>query len=109
MKLLAAAVAAVPLALALAPAAGGAAVTKTVVVKDIDFKPRSVVVRKGTTVRWAFRDGAVAHNVVSRGRLRFKRSPTRTSGSHSVRFRRAGTYRYVCTLHPGMAGRITVR
>ena len=86
-----------------------AAGTRSVVVEDIDFKPRSVTVRKGTTVRWSFRDGPTEHNVISRGRPRFAGSPEKTTGTYSVRFRRSGTYRYVCTLHPGMAGRVVVR
>jgi plastocyanin len=89
--------------------AGDAAGTRTVVVEDIDYKPGTVTVRKGTTVRWSFRDDPTEHNVRSRGRPRFTGSPVRLAGTHSVRFRRAGTYRYVCTLHPGMAGRVVVR
>jgi len=88
---------------------GGAAGTRIVEIEDIAFKPRSVSVRKDTTVRWAFQDEATAHNVVSRGRPRFTSSPVKSRGTYSFRFRRAGTYRYVCTLHPGMAGRVVVR
>jgi len=33
----------------------------------------------------------------------------RSSGSQSRTFKSAGTYRYACTLDPGMSGRITVR
>ena len=89
--------------------AGGAAATRGVEIEDIDFKPGRVVVRKGATVRWTFADGSTAHNVVSRGAKRFKSSPVKSQGTYSVRFRRKGTYRYVCTLHPGMAGRVVVR
>ena len=87
----------------------GAAGTRVVEIKDIDFTPSALKVTKGTTVRWEFEDDATAHNVRSRGTRRFRSSPTKSSGSYSVRFRRAGTYRYVCTLHPGMAGRVVVR
>jgi plastocyanin len=51
----------------------------------------------------------VSHNVTSRGAPRFRSSPTKMTGTWSVRFAKAGTYRYVCTLHPGMAGRVVVR
>jgi plastocyanin len=87
----------------------GAAGPRTVVVENIDFQPRAAKITKGATVRWSFRDGATPHNVVSRGTPRFRSSPVKTRGSYEVRFRRAGTYRYVCTLHPGMAGRVVVR
>ncbi len=89
--------------------AGDAAGTRTVVVEDIDFKPSSVTVRKGSTVRWSFRDDPTEHNVRSRGRPRFTGSAVKLAGTHSVRFRRPGSYRYVCTLHPGMSGRVVVR
>jgi plastocyanin len=88
---------------------GDAAGTRTVEVEDIDFKPGVVTIRKGSTVRWSFRDGPTEHNVRSRGRPRFTGSPVKLGGTHTVRFRRSGTYRYVCTLHPGMAGRVVVR
>jgi plastocyanin len=30
------------------------------------------------------------------------------TGTYTVRFRRPGTYRYVCTIHPNMRGRVIV-
>ena len=59
-------------------------------------------------MKFAFRDDSTAHDVVSRGTKRFKPIGVRSSGTQSRKFTSAGTYRYVCTLHPGMAGRITV-
>ena len=95
-------------AAALPPAAH--ARTKEVVLEDIDFKPGTVKIRKGDRVRWIWKDGPyTAHNVRSRGKRRFKGSSTKKEGRHTVRFRRSGTYRYVCTLHPGMAGKVVVR
>jgi plastocyanin len=41
--------------------------------------------------------------------LRFRSSPTKTTGTYSVRFTRTGTYRYECTIHPAsMRGTIIV-
>ena len=40
---------------------------------------------------------------------RFTSIGNRTTGSPTRTFTRAGTYRYECTLHPGMTGRISVR
>jgi plastocyanin len=102
-------------ALAIAAVAGtvttaaGAGATRTVALKDISFAPRSLTIARGTTVRFAFRDGDTTHNVTSTAGRRFKTIPNRSSGSASRTFRRAGIYRYECTLHPGMTGRITVR
>ena len=99
-----------PLAGALAlPQSVGAARTVDVALEDVEFKPSTVRVKRGDSVRWTWRDGATPHNVRSRGSRRFKGSSTRTEGRHTVRFSRSGTYRYVCTVHLGMDGRVVVR
>lgn len=87
----------------------GAAGSKTVSLKDIATSPKSLSISKGTKVIFAFRDEGTTHNVKSTGSKRFTTIGNRTSGSPSRTFSRAGTYRYECTLHPGMTGRITVR
>ena len=91
------------------PAAAGPRAARTVTLQDISFAPRSLTVSRGATVRFAFRDGDTTHNVTSTGGRRFQTIANRSSGSVARTFRRAGTYRYACTLHPGMTGRITVR
>jgi plastocyanin len=90
-------------------AASGAAGSRTVTLKNIAFSPKSLSVSKGTSVTFAFRDGSTIHNVVSTGSKRFKSISNRSSGTQKRTFTSAGTYRYQCTLHPGMTGRITVR
>ncbi len=93
---------------AAAPAAD-AARTRTVVLEDIAFSPEVARLARGDRVRWVWRDGATPHNVRSRGARRFQGSTTKVEGSHTVRFARAGVYRYVCTIHLGMAGKVVVR
>ena len=85
------------------------AATRGVVLRDIAFKPATVKIHRGDRVRWRWDDGDTPHNVTSRGKARFTSSTTKSSGTYVVRFRRPGTYRYVCTIHPGMAGRVIVR
>ncbi len=102
------------LALISAAALGGQAAVsgaagRTVTLKNIAFSPKSVAISRGSSITFAFRDGSTTHNVVSTGSRRFKGISSRTSGSQRRTFTRAGTYRYECTLHPGMTGRITVR
>lgn len=106
----------VALALAAAGSIGTAAVnvaqassTKTVHVADIDFSPHRLVVSRGTTVRWSFEDKNTPHNVTSRGAKHFRSSPTKQSGTYSVRFTKPGTYTYVCTIHFNMKASIVVR
>jgi plastocyanin len=84
---------------------GHAAVT----LRDIAFTPATVRVAKGATVTWTWRDGRVSHNVRSTGTRRFKGSPTKAAGTYRVRFTKAGTYRYECTIHLGMTGKVVVR
>jgi plastocyanin len=86
-----------------------AATGKSVVLRNIAFSPAKLTVSRGTTVTFRFRDEDTNHNVKSVGAKRFKGSTTKASGTHVVRFSRAGVYRYVCNLHPGMRGVITVR
>lgn len=87
----------------------GAARTAAVSLEDVRFAPETVRIKRGDRVRWTWNDGATPHDVTSRGTRRFKSSSVKTRGQHVVRFTRAGTHRYVCTIHPGMDGRIVVR
>ena len=97
-------------ALVVAGASGaGAATTKQVVIKDIEFTPTTVRITKGSKVTWAWRDENVPHNVASRGAKRFRSSGTNNEGTHTVRFTKTGTYRYVCTIHANMSGKVIVR
>jgi plastocyanin len=78
--------------------------------RDFAFTPAVVRVRTGRRVTWTWRDGPyVLHDLRSVGRPRFRGSAERREGSYTVRFTRAGTYRYLCTLHAGMTGRVVVR
>lgn len=102
------AVAVLVLALAL-PSTLSAAGTRTVRLEDFKFQPSTLRIKKGDTVVWRFRDG-VPHDVTSEGSRRFKSSKIKSTGTHRVRFTRAGTYRYICTVHPvTMKGKVVVR
>lgn len=100
----------VALALAGQNALSSAAATKTIKVRDDLFSPKTARIAKNTLVTWRW-SGENPHNVVSRGAKRFKSSTLKKSGVHRFRFKKAGTYRYVCTIHEsdGMTGRIIVR
>jgi plastocyanin len=83
-----------------APATG---VTE-VVAKDLRFQPPAIQVPPGTEVTWRFDDGSVPHNVKGDGFV----SKNQTRGTFAHRFDRPGDYRYTCTLHAGMDGRVVV-
>jgi plastocyanin len=84
------------------------AATKTVAVDDNVFKPRTLNVKRGDTVRWRW-VGEAPHNVVvTRGPVRFQ-SRLQTRGTYSRKMTRKGTYRILCTIHPGMGMTLRVR
>jgi plastocyanin len=104
MRKLIALLAAAGIAAAIAtPALGAGASVK---VGDNFFRAKTVRITKGSTVTWKW-VGSDSHNVVFHG---FK-SRLQNKGTYRHRFTKAGTYRYVCTLHSdrGMKGTVIVR
>jgi plastocyanin len=93
-----------PGALAAGPAAH-AAKTTTVTLKNISFTKSTVKISRGASVKWVWRDGSTPHNVT----FSTKHSKTQQSGSYTLKFAKAGTFRYHCTIHPGMDGKVVVR
>jgi plastocyanin len=68
---------------------------------DNFFKPTKLTVTAGTTVTFTW-TGSNMHNVkVTSGPQKFK-SPNQSSGTYTFTFTKAGTYKIVCTFHPGM-------
>ena len=75
---------------------------------QLAFTPQTLDIATGETVTWVF--GSTAHNVTfaqTAGR------PTDIPGQNANTaigrtFATAGTFPYVCTLHPGMSGTIVV-
>lgn len=92
---------------ALASGGGHAASGHTVTLKSIRYHPGTLGIKRGDTVTWLWQDKGREHNVTGKG---FK-SRTMAKGSFTVRFTRAGTYNYHCTIHvlEGMVGKIVVR
>jgi len=77
-------------------------------VKRNRFVPDTVTIKVGQSVRVFDTDPDAPHNFVVDG---VGRSPTLEQGdSFSLRFDKAGTYRFVCTFHEarGMVGTVTV-
>jgi plastocyanin len=97
--------AALAVAIAAQPAA---AATARVEVGDYFFKKRSITIDRLDRVRWAW-VGRDLHDVtVTRGPRKFH-SSTKRRGSYTKRFRKRGTYRYICTVHPiDMRGKVVV-
>ena len=105
------AIAAVALLLALAGAGSAGSATKGVLVDDNAFMRSgkalgTLTIRRNDIVKWTW-VGENPHNVYINSRTR---SATQTTGTYRKRFRRAGRYTVLCTLHPNtMRMRVRVR
>lgn len=80
----------------------------TVTVKMINFtySPDPLTVPVGTSVRWVNYDDD-QHNVVSDDKS-FKSKLLDKNQEYSYTFTKKGTYRYICSIHPKMVGKVTV-
>jgi plastocyanin len=103
-KMLSHALLAATLALPLPAAAADA---DTVVMKNFDFAPMALTVTAGTTVTWRNADGE-PHTVVSADGL-FRSAALDSNESFTFTFAKAGTFKYVCSIHPRMVGTIIVK
>jgi amicyanin len=75
-------------------------------IDNFAFAPEALTVSTGTTVTWTNRDD-IPHSIVENNGL-FHSQAFDTDGSYSYTFNKAGTYDYICGLHPHMKGKIVV-
>lgn len=68
------------------------------------FKPDSVTIASGDTVKWTNMDSA-GHDVSGTD---FKSSLLQKGDSYEHQFTKSGIYDYICSVHPGMKGTIKV-
>jgi plastocyanin len=73
------------------------------------FSPATVTVHPGTTVKWVDAN-STPHNIVGQGAAVsvINRTAINTN-PYAVKFTKAGTYHYLCQIHPGMVGTVIVR
>jgi len=96
-----------------APASGSSSTASpsgavTIHMQNIQFNPKSQTVKVGQKVTWVNED-TVAHNVTAQSGGTFKSSTFGQGQSFSFTPTKAGTITYVCTIHPGMTGTLTVK
>jgi plastocyanin len=85
--------------------------TATVVAgNNLKFTPETVRARVGTLALTMTIRGGVPHNLSFSDSAVGPALPTIPSGSRTqdFRFDKAGTYRFLCTIHPGMVGQVIV-
>ena len=75
--------------------------------QNIQFAPKDTTVKVGQKVKWVNED-SVDHNVTADSGADFKSDNFGKGGSFEFTPDKAGTIKYVCTLHPGMTATLTV-
>jgi plastocyanin len=89
-----------------APAATGG--SAKVSMKDIKFNPGTVKISAGDTVTWT-NDDSVGHDVTGDGFKSGDAGGISQGGTFEHKFDKAGTFKYKCTVHPGMTGEVDVK
>lgn len=86
-------------------AAGGGVSIEAI---DITFKPQTATAKVGEKVTWTNKD-QIAHTVTSRtGPEKFDSGTLSGGDTFSFTPKKAGTYQYVCLIHPSQTGTLTV-
>ena len=75
--------------------------------QNIAFDPKAVTVKVGQKVTWT-NDDSVDHNVTSQSGETIKSQNFGKGATFSFTPTKAGTIKYVCTIHPGMDATLTV-
>ena len=89
-----------------APAAKGG--SGDVTMKDIKFHPDKVSIKKGQTVVWT-NDDSVGHDVTADSFQSGSPGGIENGQTFQHKFPKAGTFKYQCSVHPGMTGQVVVK
>jgi plastocyanin len=81
--------------------------TKMVSIDNFTFSAKELTVAVGSTVRWINHDD-IPHSIVA-GNTAFRSKALDTDDVYSFTFTSAGTFDYLCGLHPLMTGTIIVK
>jgi plastocyanin len=76
--------------------------------EGIKFNPASVTVKAGDKVTWTNKD-SVGHDVTGDNFKSGDSGGMQNGDTFSQTFDKKGTFDYVCTVHPGMKGSVTVK
>jgi plastocyanin len=80
----------------------------TVTIKNFAFHPASLTITPGTKVTFVQED-SIVHNATATGANAFHTPNLNVGQKYTVTFTKAGTYNYICTIHPTqMHGTIVV-
>jgi plastocyanin len=76
-------------------------------IDNFKFGPGQLTVGKGTSVTWTNEDD-IPHSIVLTA-LGVRSKPLDTDKAFTYQFDKAGTYSYICGLHPFMHGQVVVK
>jgi len=77
-------------------------------IKDNFFEPDSLAVDSGATVTWK-NQGSASHTVTSDSSGYFSSPTLSTDDSFSFTFQKKGAFKYHCSIHTSMTGKIVVK
>ncbi len=89
------------------PAAAWSDGSAQVKIDNFTFGPGKLTVDKGTVVTWTNQDD-IPHTIVLTA-LGVRSKALDTDKAFTYQFNKAGTFSYVCGLHPQMHGQVVVR
>jgi plastocyanin len=95
------------LACLIGPTAARSDAAAQVRIDNFTFGPAKLVVDKGTAVTWTNQDD-IPHSIVLTA-IGIRSKALDTDKSFTYQFDKAGTFSYVCGLHPQMHGQIVVK
>ncbi len=89
------------------PAAATSGASVSVGIKDIKFVPASSTAKVGQKIVWTNNE-AIVHNVTATEGADFESDSLNEGDTFDYTPEKAGAIAYVCTIHPGQNGSITV-
>jgi plastocyanin len=95
------------LACLIAPVAARSDATGQVTIDNFTFTPAKLTVARGSQVTWTNRDD-IPHTIVLTT-IGVRSKALDTDNSFTYQFDKAGTFAYVCGLHPQMHGQVVVK
>jgi plastocyanin len=90
------------------PAAASSGGGVAIKMQNIAFDPKAVTVKVGQKITWT-NDDSTDHNVTAQSGADFKSKDFGKGATFEFTPDKAGTIKYVCTIHPGMTATITVQ
>jgi plastocyanin len=95
------------LACLIVPSAARSNVAAELKIDNFKFGPEKLAVAKGTDVTWTNQDD-IPHSIVLTA-LGVRSNVLDTDKAFTYQFDKAGTFSYICGLHPFMHGQVVVR